>query len=551
MKFEEKKRIRQLCDRAVKIRKERFDSDYQEAVKFCRPIRRDWSDGGPDMAGGSNQPDRTVIDSIGTHNTNIGAQGFHGYSMSPAMRWWRFSPSTRKLERSRAVSVYLQTCEDRIALQMDRSNVYIASGEAFKDWIATGIGVMWLGENALRDGLQAVAIHIKRIGLMTSETGEITGVVRDAWLTADELKERFGKLPEGVASLSDADPGATFPLKHVAMLRRGGKVGAIAAAKPWASYWFYTGPGALDGWDLLKESGFDSNPYLIARWDVVAEAPYAIGPGIYALPDLRMLQELKRARLKSVQLLAERPLMVSKTLRGRLNYQPRGITFADPGEQAHPLVDGSQPFSLDSDIAETRAAIDNHFYRQLFTVLLSNPKGLTAFEASGIQSEQAALLGPPVSRLQSEFLIPLLRRVWEIEAAAGRLPAPPQELQNEDVSVDFLGLLAQLQKRHARITGTIQALSGIQVVASLFPQSLDNYDGDVVSTGLADAYGMDQEAIRDESDVRKLREARMKAQVDAVQQQQQAAMTQALLSNADKVSALAPPNPLGGLGGGR
>ena len=86
----------------------------------------------------------------------------------------------------------------------------------------------------------------------------------------------------------------------------------------------------------------------------------------------------------------------------------------------------------------------------------------------------------------------------------------------------------------------------MQAVAGLFgPKFLVRFDEDNIATGLADDYGMDQTAIRDDAEVQKILEAMAKQQAA----QANAQMAQALLSNADKVASLAPLAQSGALGG--
>lgn len=554
LQTEEKRRIKRLVEASLQTRRERFDPAWKEVASYCRPVRMDWNSLGPDKSLTVPGADSTVLDSIGMELSINAAFGLHGWTMSQAIRWFKIGPKNRQLERSRNVSVYLQNVEDHLFQKLEDSNFYSASSDLFQDYVSFGQGCLWSGENSDRTGLHFMAIHMKRIALIVDDRGVTAGISRDMYLTKSELVERFGEsaVPEYIRTVRESDnPNARYLVKHVVVKRQGGKTGAPANRKPWGSYYFYCDNGADDpeGWDELSEGGFDSMPYFVPRWDTIPEEPYGVGPGVYALPNLKMLNQMRKARIQAAQLMAQRPLVASARLKGKLNYQPRGITWIDNGanEQVAPLVTGDMLPALDQDIMDVRLAIERMFLKQLFQVLLTTDKPITAFEAGGIQSEQAALLGPVTARVQAEYLVPLLRRCWEIEMAAGRLPPPPQELAGADVAINFHGLLSILQARHARLTGTMQALGGIQAVASMWPQSLDNYDPDALSVSIADAYGMDQLVIKDESDVDKLRKARAQAQAQAMQAQQQAEMAKAFLPNIDKVAALAPKPAIGGL----
>lgn len=553
MTIEEKRRLKRLVEHSVNIRKSRFDPVWRDVATYCRPVRMDWSEGGPENNTTQPGPDSSVLDSIGQELSLNAAFGLHGWTMSQAIRWFKIAPKTRELERSRTVSVYLQEVEDHLFQKLEDSNFYTASSELFQDYVSFGQGIIFLGENAEKSGLSFTAVHLKRIAIIIDDRGSIVGISRDMYQTKSELADKFGEegIPDYLKNVHEEDnPSRRYLVKHLVVKRPGGKVGRPSLQKPWASHYFYCDAGADDqeGWLELSEGGFDSMPYFAPRWDTILEQPYGIGPGVYALPNLRMLNTMEKALIQDIQIGAQRPMLASRKLKGRLNYQPRGITWADDDEWVKPLMDGNNLPALDSYLSRLHGSIERIFLKQLFQVLMMTDKPITAFEAGGIQSEQAALLGPVTARIQAEFLVPVLRRAWEIEMAAGRVAPPPPELRGADVAINFHGLLAILQSRHARLTGTMQALSGIQAVASLWPQSLDNYDSDQISVGIADAYGMDQLAIKDEAEVDKQRQIRMAAQQQQIQAQQQAELAKAFLPNLDKVANLAPRPAIGGLG---
>ena len=120
---------------------------------------------------------------------------------------------------------------------------------------------------------------------------------------------------------------------------------------------------------------------------------------------------------------------------------------------------------------------------------------------------------------------------------AGRLPTPPIELMqaNADIKIDFTGPLAQNQKKHHQMGGTIQALSAIGPIMQMFPNAGDFIDGDELMRSTMEGMGLPQNIIREDADVKKIRETRVQAQQEAAAQQQQMAMAQSLMQNANKM----------------
>lgn len=552
---EEKKRLRRAFSHARSVREQIFDPRYREASKYCRSVRQDWSEEDAELSGGSVGADPDVLDTRGEENCNIASQGITGWTMGSSIRWWRMMNRSRKMEQRKRVRTYYQDCEDHLSSQFARGNFYSAFAEGFKDFIGFGQITIWEGENADADGISCLPLHIKRVTLLQNDLAEIIGTAFDSFMTADEILERWPESTRGNAELEQSKretPETRYAVHHLVIRRPNGTIFAPKLKKPWASYYFLEGISANsdDEWFDLDEGGFDSNPYLTARWDTVNELAYGVGPGVYATPKLKMLQQMRKIRIQAGQVMAQPPFAADKALRGRVNYYPRGGTWLDKNEKKpEPLFTGTSVPALDKDIAEMVQSIDEIFFRDLFMMLLTSPREMTALEVGERQGERAALLGPPLQRLQAELLQPAIWRAWLIETSAGRLPPPPSELRDEEIYFDFLGLLAQMQKRHARVTNTMQALSGIQAVAAIFGKaSLDNYDDDIISTRLTDTLGLDQDAVKDEVLVRKTRENR----AAAVQAQQQAAQNleyaKTFLPNVGKLNSITPQAP--GMGGG-
>ena len=117
------------------------------------------------------------------------------------------------------------------------------------------------------------------------------------------------------------------------------------------------------------------------------------------------------------------------------------------------------------------------------------------------------------------------------------LPPPPMALMKQQaiIKIDFTGPLAQNQKKYHQMGGTVQALSAIGPIMQIFPNAGDFLDGDELMKSTMEGMGMPQNIIREDDDVKKIREDRIKAQQEAQAQQQQMAMAQTLMQNANKM----------------
>jgi len=127
------------------------------------------------------------------------------------------------------------------------------------------------------------------------------------------------------------------------------------------------------------------------------------------------------------------------------------------------------------------------------------------------------ILGPVVSRLQSEFLAPLLQRVLGIMARAGALPPPPAALQSINVGLElvFEGPLSRVQ-RSANVDAINQFMSLLFPIAEVSKDVLARIDPDAVVEELAQATALPPKILRSREAANAIRSAEAQA---AAQQQ--------------------------------
>jgi hypothetical protein len=100
-----------------------------------------------------------------------------------------------------------------------------------------------------------------------------------------------------------------------------------ARNKPFSSIHVLTKMGVV-----LKESDFEEFPYVIPRWSKVSGETYGRSPGMKALPDIKMINEIMKTTIIAAQKIVDPPLQVPddgvllplRTTPGSLNYYRAG-----------------------------------------------------------------------------------------------------------------------------------------------------------------------------------------------------------------------------------
>ncbi len=183
--------------------------------------------------------------------------------------------------------------------------------------------------------------------------------------------------------------------------------------------------------------------------------------------------------------------------------------------------------------------IKQAFYADLFLMMAeSDRREITAREIDERHEEKMLMLGPVLERLHNELLDPLVKRVFNIMARHGLIPAPPRGVRPGQLTIEFISMLAQAQKAVA--TGAIERFwqFGMQIAAAK-PEAMDRLDPDGTMDAYAEMTGVPSSVTVDLPTARKLRAARAQAQ------QQQAA-----LANAQRLASTAKDASQIDVGGG-
>lgn len=159
------------------------------------------------------------------------------------------------------------------------------------------------------------------------------------------------------------------------------------------------------------------------------------------------------------------------------------------------------------------------------------------------------MLGPVVERTQNEMLSPAADIVFDYAMEAGILPPPPEQLQGQELKLEFVSVLASAQRSTA-MAGVDRLISATASIAAAKqdPSVWDNIDTDMAVQKAAGYLGVDPEIAVGRQDIEKVRQARAAAQQQAAQaaQAEQAANTAKTLSQANTSGDNALTNVING-----
>lgn len=485
-----------------------------------------------------------IIDSSGTFSHRTLASGMHSGITSPARPWFRLTTFDPNLKDHAPVKEYLATVESRMREIYQGSNVYNAFHTGYGDLGQFGQSASLLVEDD-KTTIRMISLLHGTFWIARDENGRATTLYRTFRWSVQRIVSRFGyeKCSRTIQQQWDsANYDKVFDICHAVEPRLNRDRNRIDKKnKPFLSNYWEEGSTAEGR--LLEESGFDENPIIAPGWEIAGEDNYALSPGQIALSDVKMLQMEQTRKLEAIDKMVRPPMTGPTSMRNNpASLLPGALTYVDDptGKGYRPAMEVRLSISdLQSDIREVKERIDRAFYADLF-MMLSNMEGIqprNVMEIAERKEEKLLMLGPVLENIYNGQLEPVIDRTFAILNRRGELPPPPPELEEAELKIEYISMLAQAQKAVA--TGSIERVASfIGNLAAVKPDILDKFDADEAVDQYADMVGAPPAIIVPDEEVKKIRDARAQQQQQAQQAEMAATMAPAAQQGADAARLL-------------
>jgi hypothetical protein len=457
-----------------------------------------------------------VFDPTGILANDMLAAGLHGMATNPASKWFSLrivggqimdeNGQSEDLNEAPAVQQYLADVEDIMwqRIYQPGSNFTTAIHENYLDLGAFGTAVLYVGQ---RDdgGLMFEGRSLAECVFAENSEGRVDTVFRKTSYTVRQMKQMQKQhgwtISDRVEKLYEEekfdDDVVVIHAVYPRVEREYGK--KDVSNMPWASCYF-----EHESCEELEMSGFPEFPYLVSRWSKYAGELYGRGPGMTALPDVKMLQAMALTKIKLLQKAADPPMWLrddgvvggTRTMPGGINYW-RGNP--NDGVMLQPVsMQGIQ--AIVEDIQNIREQVLKVFYADLMR--MTDRADMTATEVIQRTSEQMRLFGPLIGRLESEMLGPLVERVFGILTRQGLLPEAPQEIQGHEFTVEYVSPIATAQKQQSA-NGIVQVM---QLISMFGPDAAmqviqTNLDVNKLFAWLWDLFNNDPDLLKDNEQI--------------------------------------------------
>lgn len=440
------------------------------------------------------------------------ASGMMSGITSPARPWFRLSTGDNKLDDLTAVKMWLHQVQVIMYKVFSSSNTYNSLHQLYSELGVFGtaaMGVFQDFENVIWCKPYTVGSYMMGMdGQNVSDT-----LYREYELSVAQVIKQFG-----VDNVSDhvktqwqnGNSEAWVKIVHAIEPNDERDNSSVKASdKKVRSVYFEADVGAKDGEDkFLRESGFDEFPILTPRWDVTGEDVYATDcPGITALGDTKALQLAEKRKYQAIDKLVNPPLQGPSGLKNKMkgnSLGPNEIVWHDTVNNAglRSIYENYRPDvnQLKEEILNVENRVQRAFYEDLFLMLANTDRrNITAREVAEKHEEKLLMLGPVLERLHTELLDPLIDRTFNILQREGVLPLPPPELQNKELSVEYVSVLAQAQRLVN--TGAIDRIAQFTGgLATIWPEARHKINVNKSIDEYAEALGVSPDIIISDRD---------------------------------------------------
>ena len=498
-----------------------YASDLNEIASFLQPERAKFYN--QTSTKNTSAQREKIFDSTPEDAHRILAAALHSILTPAEMTWLVLTLIIGGEETSKDVKVWI---DEVVKLMMAKFNseeggFHSAAHEFYLD--LPGLGTAGFFVDEVDQGqIRFMSLPLNEIRFSENHMGIIDTVYRKFSMTARQIAgKKKWIVPKEVTEALEKEPERKFEVIHAIEPRETKKKNPIQGKDmPLMSAHYMPQTKSL-----LNESGYQEMPAMVPRWSKDSGEVLGRGIGHQALPDIRVLNEMNRSLLIAGEKVADPiTLLPHEGWLGDFKGDGGSTNYYRGTGSIHDKV---MTIGSDADLNAFMAVIQQRqaSVRKMFMNDQLQPFDkvqMTATEYMGNQNEKMRILGPVASRLQGEFLGPLVKRVFNIMLRNGELPPVPEELNGTPLRVQYVSPISRAQ-RQTEAESFSKAIQYLAPVVQVAPQVLENFDFDAVARDTQDMFGFPAKYMKAPEQIKKERQAAQQAQqeqmakVDAAQ----------------------------------
>ena len=413
--------------------KDHWKDKFEEAYEYCLPQRESFYDESP----GSKRTDK-IFDETAVVGIQEFASRLQAGIVPTFARWANFEAGVEIPDENKEnVNAALDTITQYVFETLSSSNFNQEVHEAFMD-LAIGTGCLLVEEGDAINPIKFSAIPLPHLILNNGPNNKIDTVFRRRYCKLKNITVMYPKavVPDDIMQSMDQDKKCTL-------------IDGV--------YQDYSEPNVekykhcvilLEKKIIVFEEEFEgvgSNPYITFRWNKASGEVYGRGPIFNAMSAIKTCNLTIQLVLENAQMAISGIYQVEDdgvVNPDNISLVPGTLIPVAPGSKGLVPIQAAGRFDVAQLILED---MRNNIKKALYMETLGRPEGtpMTATEVAERMADLSRQIGSSFGRLQSEFVIPVLRRVIRILKEQGRIDLPI--INGREVKVQAISPLARSQ----------------------------------------------------------------------------------------------------------
>jgi hypothetical protein len=479
-----------------------FRSLHQETYDFVAPQRETFRFHAPGQ-----EKNRHVFDSTAVVGLEKFVSRVKGSNM-PSWRHWAklVSGSTIPENKVSEINKDLDKGNDVFFNALNHSNFETEITPALTD-LGVGTGGIIIDQGEFNSGEVFKFTNVPLAELYPEKPG--SGRIRSAWrkhkVQAGKIKQVWAdaKVEGELAKIAEKNPAAEIELLNGQLFNpKDGKYYNVVIYEAEKQ--------------LIFDQLFDSQRFLVFRWNVIPGEVYGRGPAMQSLPDIRTLNKIVEFKLQALAL--EVGGVFTGVNDGVFNpntvrISPKTIIPVASNNSQNPtlaaLQIGGNPSSVDLSIRELQGRINEAFFASPLGDISDPVRSAT--ENTIRQQEMLKQAGASFGRMRSELIEPLIAAGIDILKGIGEFP--DISIDGKEVTLKHTSPLAQAEDLESFQNILTWAQANIGIVGPEIFMGTAKVEDFVKKT--AELLGIEPSLVRSDDE----RDAIGKAAASAAQQQ--------------------------------
>ena len=520
-----------------------WESHWQEILDYVMPRKAEITF----LRSRGEKRTEVLFDSTAITANNLLAASLQGTLTSPSLPWFSLKLRDDDANKVRDIQIWLEDTARRMYAVFNESNFNTEVHEMYLDLCSVGTSAIFVeeaNEGFLQGGLHFNTLHIAEYFIQENSTGRVDTLYRKYKMTARQAIQEFGednvgtKIKEAVKAKPDTQFNFIHAVEPTADYER-------ATGKAKTKLPFHSCHVCFEDKMVVRTGGYNEFPYLVPRWSKATGEIFGRSPSYNALPDIKTLNKAVEIGLKAWAKAIDPPLLVTDDgVIGRVRMTPAGITVVRSDTAIKPLQIGSNWQITDLKENQLRTAIRQAYYSD--QLQLQEGPQMTATEVQVRYELMQRLLGPTLGRFQTEFLNPLIERVFGIMMRADALMPRPEAMSGMNMDIEYVGPLARSQRMEEAIAVERLYQLAMQVV-QVDPTVMDVINHEQAIRMRATLLGVPKTVLRGEDEVAEIREQRAAAQQQAQEQAMAQQQADTALSQGKAMTEMSKPETKEGM----